>query len=235
MEEAKSDLQSKKKKEAAKKQKQAAEQMKQMSKGMREKMDQQDKEQLEENMQALRMLLENLIKFSFNQEEVMDRLRENSNYSPVYVEIGKDQYKLKEEAKLIEDSLLALSKRIIQIESTVNKEMGLVNDNLEKAVDQLSNRQTPQAKTRQQYAMTSVNNLAVLLSEMLKQMQQEMAAEREMAAAAQAVVGIREAEVAAERRRLSEVAAEDREYAARRAAERAEKERDEVIEVRCAQ
>jgi hypothetical protein len=179
MEEAKSDLQSKKKKEAAKKQKQAAEQMKQMSKGMREKMDQQDKEQLEENMQALRMLLENLIKFSFNQEELMDRLSENSNYSPVYVEIGKDQYKLKEEAKLIEDSLLALSKRIIQIESTVNKEMGLVNDNLEKAVDQLSNRQTPQAKTRQQYAMTSVNNLAVLLSEMLKQMQQEMSQKME--------------------------------------------------------
>jgi hypothetical protein len=179
MDEAKADLQKKQKKEASKKQKSAAEQMKQMAKGMREKMDEAEMEQLEENMQALRMLLENLIKFSFNQEDLMDRLRENSNYSPVYVEIGKDQFKLKEEAKLIEDSLLALSKRIIQLESTVNKEMGLVNDNLEKAVDHLSNRQTPQAKTRQQYAMTSVNNLAVLLSELLKQMQQEMAQKME--------------------------------------------------------
>jgi len=179
MEAAKADLGSKKKQDAAKKQKQAAEQMKKMSKGMREKMDQEGVEQLEENVQALRMLLENLIKFSFNQEDLMDRLRENSNYSQVYVEIGKEQFKLKAEAKLIEDSLLTLSKRIIQLESTVNKEMGLVNDNLERAVDHLSNRQTPQAKTRQQYAMTSVNNLAVLLSELLKNMQQEMSQKME--------------------------------------------------------
>jgi hypothetical protein len=174
MQDAQSDLQKKQKKEASKKQKEAAAQMKSMAQKMRDKMEQQEMEMLEENIQALRMLLENLIKFSFNQEALMDRLQENSNYSPVYVEIGKDQFKLKEEAKLIEDSLLALSRRVIQLQSTVNREMGLVNDNLNKAVDHLSNRQTPQAKTRQQYAMTSVNNLAVLLSEMLKNMQQEM-------------------------------------------------------------
>lgn len=175
IDQAKESLQKNDKKNAGKQQQEGSAKMQQMAKRMREQMQQQEMETLEENIQALRMLLENLIKFSFNQEDLMDRLRENSNYSPVYVEIGQDQFKLKSEAKLIEDSLMALAKRIIQLQSTVIKEMGLVNDNLEKAVDHLGNRQTPQAKTRQQYVMTSVNNLAVLLSELLKSMQEQMA------------------------------------------------------------
>jgi hypothetical protein len=165
----------KQQKKAGEQQKQSAEKMKQMAKKMREEMQQQEMEALEENIQSLRMLLENLIKFSFNQEALMDRLQENSNYSPVYVEIGQDQFKLKEEAKLIEDSLVALGKRLMQLQHMVTKEVSALNDHLEKAVDHLGNRQTPQAKTRQQYAMTSANNMAVLLSELLKQMQEQKA------------------------------------------------------------
>lgn len=164
---------------AKKSQQQAAQQMKKMAQRMRDQMQQQEMQMLQENIQALRMLLENLVKFSFSQEALMDRLQENSNYSPVYVEIGKEQSKLREEAKLIEDSLTALSKRIMQLEQTITKEMSQVNDNLQKAVEGLGSRQTAQAKTRQQYAMTSVNNLAVLLAELLKNMQEEMAKQME--------------------------------------------------------
>ena len=58
-------------------------------------------------MLALRMLLENLIKLSFGQEKLIDRLKENSNYSQVYVEIAQDQFKIKDDAKVVEDSLFA--------------------------------------------------------------------------------------------------------------------------------
>lgn len=175
MEEAASELAKGQKQKAGGKQQQASQQMKKMAQKMRDQMQQQDAQMLQENIQALRMLLENLVKFSFNQENLMDRLQENSNYSPVYVEIGKEQAKLREEAKLIEDSLTALAKRVMQLQSTISREMAQVNDNLQKAVESLGGRQTAQAKTRQQYAMTSVNNLAVLLSELLKNMQEEMA------------------------------------------------------------
>lgn len=169
------DLKQKKQQQAAKKQKETAKKMEDLAKKMRMQMQAGQKEQLELDIRALRQLLENLVKFSFGQEALMDRLKENTNYSQAYVEIGKEQFKLREDAGLIEDSLLALSKRVIQIQSFVNKEIGDMNDHLQKTVDHLSNRQTPQARARQQYAMTSANNLAVMLSEILKQMQQEMA------------------------------------------------------------
>jgi len=169
------DLKQKKQQSAAKKQKESAKKMEELAKKMRMQMQAGQQEQLELDIRALRQLLENLVKYSFAQEALIDRLKENTNYSQAYVEIGKEQFKLREDAGLIEDSLLALSKRVIQIQSFVNKEIGDMNDHLQKTVDHLSNRQTPQARARQQYAMTSANNLAVMLSEILKQMQQEMA------------------------------------------------------------
>lgn len=175
MKDAQDALGQKNKKKAGKKQQSASEQMKEMSKKMKDQMQQQEMEMLEENIQSLRMLLENLLKFSFNQEDLMNRLLENSNYSPVYVEIGQAQFKLKDEAKLIEDSLVALGKRILQLQSTVIKEVGAMNSNLEASIVHLGNRQTPQAKVKQQYTMTAVNNLAVLLSELLNSLQEQMA------------------------------------------------------------
>jgi len=169
------DLKQKKQQQASKKQKDTAKKMEELAKKMRMQMQAGQKEQLEIDIRALRQLLENLVKFSFAQEALMDRLKENTNYSQAYMDIGKEQFKLREDVGLIADSLLALSKRVIQIQSFVNKEVGDLNNHLQIMVDHLSNRQTPQARSRQQYAMTSANNLAVMLSEILKQMQQEMA------------------------------------------------------------
>ena len=175
MDEAKVGLQKNNKQQARQQQQKAGDKMKKMAQNMRDQLQQQDMQQLNENIQSLRMILENLVKFSFSQERLMDRLQENSSYSPVYVEIGKDQAKLREEAKLIEDSLVALSKRIIQLESSITKGMSLVNDNLQKSVEFLGSRQTQQARVRQQYAMTGINDLALLLSELLNNLQEEKA------------------------------------------------------------
>lgn len=175
MQQAGKQLQQKKQQSGAQKQKQAADKMKSLASKLQMQMDMAQQEQLELDIRAVRQLLENLVKFSFAQEALIDRLRDNTNYSQVYVDIAKEQAKLREDATLIEDSLMALSKRVMQLQSFVNKEVGDLNDHLQKTVDFLSNRQTPQARSRQQYAMTSANNLAVMLSELLKNMQQQMA------------------------------------------------------------
>jgi hypothetical protein len=175
MQEAGKQLQQKKQQAGSQKQKQAADKMKSLASKLQMQMNQAQKEQLELDIRAVRQLLENLVKFSFAQEALIDRLRDNTNYSQVYVDIAKDQAKLREDASLIEDSLLALSKRVMQLQSFVNKEVSDLNEHLQRTVDFLSNRQTPQARSRQQYAMTSANNLAVMLSELLKNMQQQMA------------------------------------------------------------
>lgn len=175
MDGASGDLKDKKQSKASERQKQAADKMEKLAQKMRAQMQQSNMEQLELDIRAVRQLLENLVTYSFAQEALMDRLKDNTNYSQAYVQIAKEQFKLREDVALIEDSLLALSKRVIQLQSVVNKEVGDLNDHLQKTVEHLSARQTPQARARQQYAMTSSNNLAVMLSELLKQMQQEMA------------------------------------------------------------
>lgn len=162
------------KKNASKKQKSASEKMQQMAQKMQQQQQQQEMEQQEEDLNALRALLENLIRFSFDQESLMQDLKTMDINNPQYLKLSQHQRKLKDDAKILEDSLFALSKRIMQIQSVVNEQMTLINDNLAKSIEHLEDRQVPIARSEQQYVMTSVNNLALMLSEVMQQMQQQM-------------------------------------------------------------
>lgn len=124
-------------------------------------------------MNALRALLENLIHFSFDQEALMTDLKGIDINNPKYIQLTQKQRKLKDDAKVLEDSLFALSKRVPQIQSMVNQEIASINRNAEQAIGHLQDRQVPVARGEQQYVMTSVNNLALMLSEALQQMQQQ--------------------------------------------------------------
>lgn len=163
------------KSKASKSQKSAADKMKKLANKMESMQAAGDKEQQEEDAAALRMLLENLVRLSFNQEDLMGQLKEIVDVNnPQYLKIGKEQRKLKDDSKMIEDSLYALSKRVIQISSTVNKEISAINQNIDKSLEYIEDRNVGQARNSQQYSMTSMNNLALLLSEALSQMQNEM-------------------------------------------------------------
>jgi hypothetical protein len=98
--------------------------------------------------------------------------------NPQYIKLSQQQRKLKDDAKVMEDSLLALSKRVVQIQSIVNEQMTIINDNIAKSIDHLQDRIVPQARSEQQYVMTSVNNLALMLSEAMQQMQQQMQSQK---------------------------------------------------------
>ena len=52
------------------------------------------------------------------------------------------QQKLADNSLIIEDSLFALSKRVVQIQSTVNKEISAIRNNLQTVTDILEQRQT---------------------------------------------------------------------------------------------
>jgi hypothetical protein len=166
------------KKSAKKSQKNAAEKMKDLSQKIKQQQKKQEQEQNEEDMQALRALLENLLRFSFDQENLMERLKTVDINNPQYLKMAQEQRKLKDDAKVLEDSLLALSKRVIQISSTVNEQITVINFNTEKSLLNLQDRYVPQARSNQQFIMTAVNNLALILSESLDQMQQEMQSDK---------------------------------------------------------
>ena len=160
-----------KKKKASEEQEKAAEEMKKMAEQMESMMSQGEEESLEEDMDALRALLENIITLSFEEEVLMSEIKKVDSSDPKYIDLGWDQRKLKDDAKLVEDSLYALSLRVRAIASAVNREIGLVNHHMEKALGGFGDREGEMIAMNQQYVMTSFNNLALLLDEALKEMQ----------------------------------------------------------------
>lgn len=160
---------------AAKSQKSASDKMKELSKQLKDQQEQNEAEQQEEDLNKLRELLENVVQLSFDQEALIKKLDKTAINNPQFVQIIQQQKKIKDDAAMIEDSLLALSKRVIQIKSFINKEIGAVNMNMEKSLYHLAERQIGPASSRQQFVMTSLNNLALMLNEVTDQMMQQMA------------------------------------------------------------
>ncbi len=159
---------------AAKSQKDAAQQMQQLSKKLKQDNEEQEGEETNLSAQQLRELLKNLVNSSFDQEKLMQTFRSTSASDPNYVTLSQQQKDIKDNLKTAEDSLYSLSKRVPQIQSTVNEEISSINDHINKAIDNLGDRRTAEANKNQQYAMTSMNNLALMLNEVLDQLQNAM-------------------------------------------------------------
>lgn len=163
-----------KNKNASKSQKIASQKMNQMAQQMAEMMAQMEQEQEGEDEHALREILNNLLQLSFDQEALMKEVEKIKTDNPQYVKLSQQQKKLKDDAKMIEDSLFALSKRQPAIQSVVNREIAAINNNMEKSIEKMGkreNRFAPDIASRQQFSMTSINNLALILNEALNQMQ----------------------------------------------------------------
>lgn len=175
-------LQQDQKKNASKSQKSAAQKMQEMSQQMQQMQQQEQQQQEGEDINKLRDLLENIVHLSFGQEALMTELSSAKTNDPQFYKLNQKQKKLQDDSKMVEDSLLALAKRVPQIKVSVLRETGAINMNMEKAVDEIKESQTPsfdgknhkqEAMSRQQFAMTSINNLALMLNEALSQMQAE--------------------------------------------------------------
>ena len=172
--ESKEQLNKNDKQKAAEKQQKAAEQMQQLAQQMKESQQEAEQEEAKTNAEELRRILENLLSTSFAQEKVMLALRKMANNDPAYVGNVQQQNTIKDNMKTIADSLFSLSKRVPQIESAVNTEVDKINFNIGKAIELLGDRRTPEANRAQQFTMTSLNNLALMLNEALEQLQNAM-------------------------------------------------------------
>jgi hypothetical protein len=174
MENSKEQLEQKQNEKSAKSQKNAAQRMRDMAQQMSSQMKQGQMDQMQEDMETLRQLLENLVTLSFDQEDLIDQLSITQTTTPRYVSLTQDQFKLKNDFKVVEDTLQALSKRVMQIESFITEKVTEVKSNLNASLEQLEERQKPQAADHQQRTMKNLNDLALMLSEVMNQMQQQM-------------------------------------------------------------
>lgn len=155
-------------------QRSASQSMKSMADQMEQMQSDMYSEELGENIEALREILENLIQLSFDQEELISRTSGISTMDPQFPSVIEAQNKIKDDLVMVEDSLWALSKRQQMIEPYVTREIQDINLHVGKALEELTERKKGPAGENQQFVMTSVNNLALLLSEALEQMMNAM-------------------------------------------------------------
>jgi len=134
----------------------------------------------EEDLSSLRQILDNLIKVSFDQEDLLSRTESISVLDPDYPKLIVEQNGLYNELKFIDDSLKALARRQILIESYVDEEVKSSESNIKSSINSLSERNQRVAMMHQQYALTGLNNLAVMLEEVLRKLQEKLNIENQM-------------------------------------------------------
>ncbi|RAJ17875.1 DUF4175 family protein [Olleya aquimaris] len=159
---------------AKQKQKSAAQKMKNMSMKMQMQMGASAQQQLSEDIEMLRQILDNLVVFSFDEESLMNQFKSIEINHNEYATYLKKQKELRTHFEHVDDSLFAISLRQPMFSENINREINEVYFNIDKSLEQLSENMLYQGVSSQQYALTSANNLADFLSGALDNMQMQM-------------------------------------------------------------
>lgn len=178
LKESKESLESGKESKAGKSQKAAADKMKEMAEQMNAQQEKSNEQKAEEDMASIRLLLENLMALSFNQEGNMDGFYKVKNNDPFYRKLGRGQRSLIDDAKVVEDSLLSLAERQPKVAQFIDKELKEINSNFDLILEDIDNHSKWTLNQHQQLVMTSFNNLALLLNESLQSMQAQAQADK---------------------------------------------------------
>ena len=159
---------------AKKAQNKSAQKMMQLAQLMNQSMSGGASQQLGEDIEMLRQILDNLLIFSFEQEELMNQLNPTNSQKQSFVSHIKKQMNLKTHFEHIDDSLFVVSLRQPMISENINKQISEVYFNIDKTLNALSENEDYNAMTGQQYTITATNNLASMLSDILSNLEMQM-------------------------------------------------------------
>src|SRR5690554_13425 len=174
MKNAKEEIQKENSKSAKEKQQSASEKMQEAASQLQAQMEASQEEQDGEDLKAMRALLENLMRLSFIQEDNMLAFQETDIYDPMFVSLGKSQRGIIDNLKPVKDSLRALADRVPKISSFIEQELNEIEKQYRYIPSHIGERESRQLATKQQFAMTGINNLALFLNEALESAQQDM-------------------------------------------------------------
>ncbi|PQJ79963.1 DUF4175 family protein [Polaribacter porphyrae] len=167
-------LENQNQKEAKNSQQKSSKKMKEMSAKMQKSMMDMQGESMEENMEDLRKILENLVIFSFQQEQLMNKFSETSTTHPDFGKDLKKQNQIKTYFEHIDDSLYVLAMRVPKISSKIQDDLSTAHYNLDQSLYNFSENRFNNGISNQRYVMTATNNLADYLSNILNNMKNSM-------------------------------------------------------------
>ncbi len=158
---------------ASKKQKSAAQKMREMSQSMQSSSMGGGSSDVED-AEMLRQILDNLVTFSFKQENLFDNIQRADVDMSQFSKTVKDQQNLKRLFEHVDDSLFALSLRRAELSEFVNEQITEVYYNIDKSLESIAENQIYQGASYQQYVINATNALADFLVNILDNMQQNM-------------------------------------------------------------
>ncbi len=162
--------------EAKKNQKSAAQKMKEMSEALSESSaGGGGSSSVAEDAEMLRQILDNLIIFSFNQENLFDKLTvQDPEDVSQYGATVRDQKELRGLFEHVDDSLFSLSLRQAELSEFVNEQITEVYYNIDKSLESMAEGQMYQGVSYQKYVLSASNSLADFLAKILENMNESM-------------------------------------------------------------
>lgn len=175
MQQSKEQMQQGAQSKSSKSMKQAQQKTQETAQKMEQMLNEQLMEQTGEDIDALRLIVHNLLTFSFRQEEIINATKQLAYYSdPKYAEVAHQQNMLRENFNVLRDSLFALSQRQPQISAPINKELATIQRKQSLIIAALEDTRKSTAQVEQRYVMTAANDLLLMLGEALNAMQQQL-------------------------------------------------------------
>lgn len=145
--------------------------MKELSDKLQSSINSMSVEMAKENIESLRQILENLVQFSFDQEDLMNNFLDINSTHPNFGVNLKKQHQLKTHFEHIDDSLFTLSMRVPSISAKIQQELANAHYNIDQALENIADNSISTGVANQQYVMTAANTLADMLSNNLDAMQ----------------------------------------------------------------
>lgn len=161
--------------ENSKQQKQkAGKKMKEMSENMMSMMMGGGMDQLEEDAYLVRILLENVVRSSHAEESLMLEIGNMKKDDPTVSQKISQQQEILENFEMVEDSLRKMGNRQAAIKNFVFNELQVIDQQLESSMKDLLELRFGSATQKQQTSIMSMNNLALMLAESLKDIDMQM-------------------------------------------------------------
>lgn len=128
----------------------------------------------QEDADMLRQVLDNLITFSFDQEQLLNDFLSSSSEDSQFSKHLSKQQQLREHFQHIDDSLFALSLRQPKIGTLVNTSITDVFYYIDKSLSEFADSNFDYGARSQQYVITNTNTLSDFLSDVLDQMNNQL-------------------------------------------------------------
>ena len=158
-------------------QQKAGKKMQQMGQKMMQQMSSgggEDVEQLQEDVEMLRQILDNLVIFSFDQEALKDKFSTIDNGNPSFSKYLVKQNELRDNFEHIDDSLFVLSLRNPMLQEDINEQLTEITYNLDQSLERLADNDIVKGVASEQYVFAGANTLADMLSDILDNMQAQL-------------------------------------------------------------